>query len=77
LIKEGTTKKVSQFIMPLKSISSISFCFNKDKCIYDLKTFLTFIKLRHSAEQGLAVTVGAILFSVFMAVVMTQLNGDV
>ncbi len=43
LIKEGTTEKVSQFLMPLKSILDKGLCFNYQKCIFEL-----YKKVKHS-----------------------------
>jgi hypothetical protein len=34
MIVEGTSEKVTPFIMPLKSIHTKIFCFNEQKCIW-------------------------------------------
>ncbi len=35
---EGTTEKVTDIIMPLKSVYDKNFCFNAQICIYELRT---------------------------------------
>ncbi len=58
-IVEGTTEKVSHFIMPLKSIYNRNFCFNQQKYIFEhfgkVKTTKIYLKLHFYCHKNVSV----------------------